>query len=189
MGCYSKSQIALEYAHRTRARTAGSSVIWVHANNTARFVESYKRIATECNIPGKDDPSSDVLQLVRDWLETSYERRFLMIIDNVDDRSTFFDEAPSTGKALREYIPQCDRGTIIYTTRSRDIGIDLSLDRDPIFVPSMEVEEARSLLGERVRSQSTNEEQLELLEELVFLPLAICQATAFMLKRHRRISD
>lgn len=189
MGFYSKSQIALEYAYRMRARTAGLSVIWVHASNSARFAESYKRIATACNIPSKDDPSSDVPQLVRDWLETSYERKFLMIIDNVDDRSTFFDEATSTGKALREYIPQCDRGTIIYTTRSRDIGIDLTLDRDPISVPSMEVEEARSLLGERVRSQSTNEEQLELLEKLVFLPLAICQATAFMLKRNRSISD
>ena len=189
MEFYSKSQIALEYAYRMRARIVGLSVIWVYASNSARFVESYKRIATECNIPGKDDPDLDVLQLVRDWLEISYERKFLMIIDNVDDRSIFFDKATSTSKALREYTPQCDRGTIIYTTRSRDIGINLSLDREPIFVPSMEVEEARSLLGERIRSQSTNEEQLDLLEELVFLPLAICQATAFMLKRNRRIFD
>lgn len=114
---------------------------------------------------------------------------FIMIVDNVDDRNTFFDESPSTGKALREYIPQCDRGTIIYTTRSRGIGIDLALDRDPIYVPSMEVEEARSLLGKQIRAQSTDEEQLELLEELVYLPLAIAQATAFMVKRNKRISE
>jgi len=172
-----------------REHSSDTSVFWVHASNPARFVESYKRIASECNIPGKDDPNSDVLQLVRDWLEAKYKRPFLMIVDNVDDRMVFFDHPPPPGKALRVYIPHCNGGTIIYTTRSRDIGIDLSLDRDPIAVPSMEVEEARSLFGERVIAQSTEEEQLELLEELVYLPLAISQATAFMLKRNKSISE
>ncbi len=172
-----------------KERSADLSVFWVHASSSARFVESYERIASECNVPGKDDPNSDMLQMVRDWLEAKYECRVLMIVDNVDDRNVFFEVAPSTGKALREYIPQCSRCTIIYTTRSRDIGINLSLDRDPIYVPSMEVEEARSLLGARIRTQSTDEEQLELLEELVFLPLAISQATAFMLKRNKRIPE
>ena len=60
----SKSQIALEYAYRLKDRCAERSVFWIHASNTARFVESYKRIASVCRIPGKDDPNTDVLQLV-----------------------------------------------------------------------------------------------------------------------------
>ena len=185
----SKSQIALEYVYRVKERTPDVSALWIYASNRARFVESYKRIASECEIPGRDDQGSDVLQLVRDWLESQYQCKFIMIIDNVDDRSMFFEESPLTGKAILEYVPQSSRGTIIYTTRSRDIGIDLAQDRDPIPVPAMEIEEARSLLGQRVKSQSTIEEQRELLEELVYLPLAISQATAFMQKRNKRVSE
>ncbi len=111
-----------------------------------------------------------------------------MIIDNVDDRG-FFDRLVSAGKTLREYVPQSKNGTIIYTTRNRDIGIDLSLERDPISVPSMELEEARKLLGERIRAESTEKEQLELLDALVYLPLAISQAVAFMARRNKNVRE
>ena len=164
------------------------SVFWIHASNAARFVESYKRIASQCNIPGKDDPTLDVLQLVRDWLEMKYKCKWLMIIDNVDDRS-FFDRLTSAGKTLREYVPQSKNGTIIYTTRNRDIGVDLSPEKDPIFVPSMELEEARNLLGKHIRAESTEEEQLELLDALVYLPLAISQAVAYMAKRNISVTE
>ena len=165
------------------------SVLWIHASNAARFVESYKRIASQCNISGRDDPTQDVLQLVREWLEMKYKCKWLMIIDNVDDHG-FFDRLTSAGKTLREYVPQSTNGTgtIIYTTRNRDIGIDLSLDREPIFVPSMELEEARDLLGKGILA-STKEEQLELLDALVYLPLAISQAVAFMAKRKRSVTE
>ena len=184
-----KSQIALEYAYRERERTATTSVFWVHASNIARLVESYKRIASECQIPDRDDPNVDVLQLVRDWLEAKYECRWLMIVDNVDDRNMFFETFTYAGKALREYIPQSSKGSILYTTRSRDIGMDLDLDRAPIIVPSMDPQEAQALLGQRIRDKSTESEQLELLGELVYLPLAISQAAAFMTKRRKSVAD
>ena len=118
-----------------------------------------------------------------------YKCKWLMIIDNVDDHG-FFESLTSVGKSLREYVPQSTNGTgiIIYTTRNRDIGIDLSLDRDPIIVPSMEPEEARDLLGKGILA-STKEEQLELLDALVYLPLAISQAVAFMAKRKRSVTE
>ncbi len=180
-----KSQIALEYAYRERGRSAGTSVFWVHAGNAARFIESYKRIASECQISGSDDLNADVLQLVRDWLEAKYECRWLMIVDNVDDRNMFFETYTYAGKAFREYIPQT-KGSILYTTRNRDIGIDLALDRVPII---MNVQEAQALLGQRIIAESTETEQLELLGELVYLPLAISQAAAFMAKRRKTVAE
>ena len=129
-----------------------------------------------------------MLQLVRDWLEMKYKCKWLMVIDNVDERG-FFEGLTSTGKTLREYVPQSRNGSIIYTTRNRDIGIDLSLERDPIFVPSMELEEARDLLGKRIKAESTKEEQIELLDALVYLPLAISQAVAFMAKRNKSVTE
>ena len=127
-----KSQIALEYVFRHRS--ADTAVFWVYASNTSRFIESYKRIASECQIPDRDDPSSDTLQLVRDWLESSYPSGWLMVVDSVDDRAMFFEqnEKSATEKPLIEYMPQTSKGTIIYTTRSRDVGVDLSPRNDPI---------------------------------------------------------
>ena len=165
------------------------SVFWVHAGNAARFVQSYKRIASEFQIPGSDDLQSDVLQLVRDWLEGKYKCRWLMIVDNVDDRNMFFETLTDAGKALREYIPQSSRGSILYTTRNRDIGMDLALDRAPITVPSMDAQEAQALLGQRIIAETSETEQLELLEELVYLPLAIVQAAAFMAKRRKSVAE
>ena len=172
-----------------RGLSTNTSVLWVHAGNAARFVESYKRIASEFQISGRDDPNVDVLQLVRDWLEAKYECRWLMILDNVDDRSMFFETYTYAGKALREYVPQSSKGSIIYTTRNMDIGMDLALDRSPITVPSMDAYEALALLGQRIRAESTEREQLDLLEELVYLPLAISQAAAFMAKRRKSVAE
>ena len=172
-----------------RGRSTNTSVLWVHAGNVARLVESYKRIASEFQIFGRDDPNADVLQLVRDWLEAKYECSWLMILDNVDDRNMFFETYTYAGKALREYVPQSPKGSIIYTTRNMDIGMDLALDRSPITVPSMDTHEALALLGQRIRAESTETEQLDLLEELVYLPLAISQATAFMAKRRKSVAE
>ena len=112
-----------------------------------------------------------------------------MILDNVDDRNMFFETYTYAGKALREYVPQSPKGSIIYTTRNMDIGMDLALDRSPITVPSMDAHEALALLSQRIRAESTETEQLDLLEELVYLPLAISQAAAFMAKRRKNVAE
>jgi len=62
------------------------------ASNAARFEEAYKRIASECDIPGHQDPQVNVMQLVRNWLESVYMCNWLMVIDNVDNANTFFRE-------------------------------------------------------------------------------------------------
>ena len=112
-----------------------------------------------------------------------------MVLDNVDDRNMFFETYTYAGKALREYVPQSSKGSIIYTTRNMDIGMDLALDRSPITVPSMDAHEALALLGQRIRAESAETEQLDLLEELVYLPLAISQAAAFMAKRRKSVAE
>jgi tetratricopeptide (TPR) repeat protein len=171
-------------------QSPGTSVFWVYASNAARFEEAYKRIALECQVPGRDDPKPDLMQLVRNWLESRYECRWLMVIDNVDEASVFFKEKNSFGKSLSEYVPQSSKGSILYTTRDRDVGVDLTPDdRDPIIVPSMNFEEARTLLGEKISCESTEAEQLELLEGLDYLPLAITQAAAFIAKRRQTMAQ
>ena len=110
-----------------------------------------------------------------------------MMIDNVDDRFMFFEDESYKGRRLCEYIPQSARGAILYTTRNREIAVDLDHDRNPIEVCSMNVEEACMLLGPKLTAESTESQRIELLEELVYLPLAITQAVAFMVKRRKSI--
>lgn len=150
-------------------------------------MESYKRIAAELDIPGREIAEINLLQLVRDYVETKHRCKWLIIIDNVDDRFMFFEDESYKGKSLREYIPQASHGSILYTTRNREIAIDLDHDRDPIEVSSMDAQDALMLLGPRIKAGSTDEEQIGLLEELVYLPLAITQAVAFMVKRRKNI--
>ncbi len=126
------------------------------------------------------------MQLVKVWLENIYSLEWLMIIDNVDNAEAFFTEKVH-GKPLVEYVPQSARGSLLYTTRNRDIGIDLTRNSDPIMIPSMSQEEAQQLLGDHLMSSSTVEDRQNLLEELDYLPLAITQAVAYMTKRRKSI--
>ena len=165
------------------------SIFWIHASSITRFVESFKRIAAAMDIPGREIAEIDLLQLVRDHIEMKHKREWLMIVDNVDDRYMFFQDQSYKGKPLREYMPESSQGAIIYTTRNKEIAMDLDHGRNPIEVSSMNVEEALMLLGPKVRANSNRDQQIELLEELIFLPLAITQAVAFMLKRRKSISQ
>lgn len=114
-----------------------------------------------------------------------------MVVDSIDDRPMFFElnEQSATEKPLIEYIPQTEKGSIIYTTRSRDIAIDLSPDNDPIAIPSLSLKEAQSLLGQKIVDASTEEDQISLFLELDYLPLAISQAAAFITKRRKQVAD
>lgn len=97
-----KSQIAVEYAYRRKDQRADCSIIWIHGSTIARFEESYKRIATEFQLPGLADPHIDVLQLVRNWFESEYQLPWLMVVDNVDD-TQILEKMPS-GKSPWEYL-------------------------------------------------------------------------------------
>ena len=154
-------------------------------------MDSYKHIASDYQLPGRDDPTLDILQLVRDWLNTRCPFDWFMVIDNVDERAGFLEgsEQIETNKALYDYIPQSARGSILYTTRSRDIGIDLSLDKDPIMVQCLGFDDARALLGESLVADAQKDDLLALFDHLDYLPLAISQAAAFMIKRRKRVAD
>ena len=181
--CARKSQIALEYAYRRKLKVPECSIFWVYAGIIVRFEESYKRIAREFGLPERDDPLVDVLQLVRDFLEHQCNMSWLMIVDNVDDSQIFRNMR--TGKSPFEYIPQVANGSVLYTSRNRDVAVDLA--GDPITVPPMSGQEARMLLGDRTRGISTEAEQDALIAELDQLPLAITQAASYMNKRRKTI--
>ncbi|EGU80995.1 hypothetical protein FOXB_08470 [Fusarium oxysporum f. sp. conglutinans Fo5176] len=187
LGGVGKTQIALSYAYWAQEVSQDTSVFWVHASSVEKFSEGYTNIANECKIPGHEDPTFDVLQVVQDWLESKESGPWLMVIDNADDLQLFFPQnesskmKPNTDKSLSQFIPQCAHGRVLITTRNMQVGSRLTKGKYPIEVGQMSDQEACQLLRQGIHQEDESEKDLlQLSSRLEFLPLALVQAAAFI---------
>ncbi|KAM0314404.1 hypothetical protein ACHAO8_004772 [Botrytis cinerea] len=199
LGGVGKSQLAIEYAYQTRDRSQETWVFWVHASNTARFEQSFREIANCVKIPGRQNPQANVFQLVHDWLHDDRKGKWLVILDNADDAS-FLVQAQSKGRdgqtsnnientrPLITYLPHCQNGSILVTTRSRDAALKLVEQRDIIAIGPMGMVEALALVEKKLEKCDNNDNTAELVEALEFMPLAIVQAASYISKRMPRYS-
>jgi tetratricopeptide (TPR) repeat protein len=177
---------------------------WVHAGTQARFEEGYRRIAEVAKIDGWDDPKADVLRLVRSWLCDESSGRWTMVVDNADDADVFFSpplSAQAAGAAgpsqaielLSDFLPQSPNGSILVTSRSRDVAYRLAGSHASIFeVRPMEAGDALALLQKKLRLRADAaidvEKEKELVQALDRMPLAITQAAAFIVQRAPRMT-
>ena len=154
-----KSQLALEYAFRLRDKSPDTSVFWVYTSTGASFGIAYGKIAAAFNISHRDNKERNNFQLVKDYFENQYPFKWLMIIDNVDSAPAFFEEK-LRGKPLIVYGPQGIDGAVLYTSIKRDMGVDLTLDQDPVMNRSMDPEETGHYLTDvswAIAQQSSGE--------------------------------
>ncbi|KAG4440291.1 hypothetical protein IFR05_004252 [Cadophora sp. M221] len=199
LGGVGKSQLAIEYAYRTRDRSPDTWVFWAHASNTARFEQSFRDIANRVKIPGRQSPAANIFQLVHDWLCDKKKGKWVLLLDNVDDAG--FLVAPSEHMNSREsgfsrplvsYLPQCTHGSILITTRSEDEALKLVEPHDIITVKPMSIQDALALfenkLGGGDNDSNDGNVATELLKALELMPLAIVQAAAYILRRRPRYS-
>jgi tetratricopeptide (TPR) repeat protein len=191
---YSKSQLALQYAHSIRDASPQTFVFWVHASTQARFEEAYRDIADLLELPGRNDVKVNVLRLVSDWLRDEANGRWVMVIDNVDNVKTFFpsrkrqrDEADASAQIpLATYIPQSRNGTILVTSRSKDAAVRLAGGYNKTKeVLAMDEGEGLQLLHHKLHDPPIKESAVELLRALDCIPLAITQAAAYINRRAR----
>ncbi|KAK0662959.1 hypothetical protein QBC41DRAFT_329440 [Cercophora samala] len=189
-GGIGKSQIALEYCFRVGGK---KSVFWVNAATAARFQNSFNLIANHCGLTDRNDSTTDRAMTVHDWLQYQYEKPWVMVIDNVDDSKSLFEDHVSSGNTLWSCLPQSPRGTLLFTTRSQDVGrrVTNSSPRGLIKVPKLYEEEALRLVKTRIEQESSHDDQLirRLAEELEHIPLALTQALAYISAREITIAD
>ena len=184
-----KTQIALEYALRMKKANPTVSIFWVHAASIERFRQAFSAIASQCQINEKDDTEADVLPRVKRWMESAKSGKWLMILDNADDLELFCGRpsSPALGstkdiasRPLKHYLPTCTHGSILITTRNRQVGIRLCDDM-PVEVTSMSEEEAQALLRTRLSHKDKASVELSTLaRRLDHLPLALSQASAYI---------
>lgn len=118
-----------------------------------------------------------------------------MIFENADDMDLFFGTSALAGqeKQMHEYLPRCEDGITIITTRDKRVAYRLIYREDPIMIPPMSVSDAGNLLRSKLMQDqgppNTLARATELLESLGNLPLAITQAAAFITENSMTIAD
>ena len=90
-------------------------------------------------------------------------------------------------KPLLEYVPRGQNGSIIITSRSREVALKM-VKYTLIEVRPMEQSEALELLRKRLRRPEETQESRILVEELRFMLLAIVQAASQIRARAPRCS-
>lgn len=179
-------------------------MLWVHASNIDRFCQSYASIAEKCNIPGHNDPEANILLLVSNWLKQQTKMRWLMVIDNADDMDMFFSnqlqqDTPGEGSQtaaalasgnLARYIPDCNHGSVLITTRDKKAGVRLCQGLPPIEIDKMTDDEAYQLVQLIISTQQISmDETVRLFSKLEHLPLALAQAASFIQEKGISIDD
>ncbi|VUC29845.1 unnamed protein product [Clonostachys rosea] len=188
LGGIGKTQIVLAYAFWLRREHPDVSIFWVHASNTQRFRQAYSTIAQECGFPGHDDLQVDILDLVKTQLERWSHGRWMMIIDNADDPQLFFPSLPNGSSqpmtkpqlGLGRYLPECARGSILITSRNKQVASKMVRGKQLIKVAAMGEHEVNQLIHAMLDDEISTDEISQLSARLEHLPLALAQATAFI---------
>lgn len=145
-------------------------------------------------IPGRQDPQANIFELVENWLGNGRRGRWILLLDNIDDPE-FLRKAPATRsltnastKPLLEYIPRGLHGSVIITSRTREVALNLVDHKDLIEVKPMEKSEALELLQRKLLQPGNFQDAQILVEELELMPLAIVQAATYIRNRAPRYS-
>ncbi|KAF4470026.1 TPR domain (kinesin light chain) [Fusarium albosuccineum] len=177
MGGIGKSHLAIHNAYRIREQHPDTWVFWVDGSTRERFRSSYRTIAERLDLPRRDDPKVDVLQLVSEWLQVEENGPWHMILDGADQVDVFF----STQNPLSSFLPPSRNGTIVITSRSIDVTQRLvGSERDILPVPPMTTDEAHSLLRAKLGNNIDDGETAKLVAALSYTPLAVTQAAALI---------
>ncbi|KAF4841037.1 hypothetical protein CGCSCA4_v009698 [Colletotrichum siamense] len=195
LGGVGKTQIALAYCYWFKEIFQDASVFWIHASNVERFQKAFSDIAQECEIPGYKDKEVDISSLVKGWLENKRRGRWLLVIDNADDTEVFFPANPTAEAGRRttsvgHYIPECSHGSVLITTRNKQAGVKLSRGKSPIEIQRMSETETTQLLRTLLEDESVTPAEASILSSrLEHLPLALAQASSFILENSISIKD
>lgn len=169
LGGVGKTQAAIEYAVRHRTDYP-DGIFWINAETANGLTSGFVEIAKALRLTAAE--SNDQEQVVRAVLERlNATDRWLLILDNVDDRGQ-----------IQRFVPERGKGDVLITSREsvfQELGIARGLE-----VKDLDGNEALQFLLKRTgREDSDLGERAaaaELAAELGNLPLALEQAAAYM---------
>ncbi|KAK4653428.1 LOW QUALITY PROTEIN: hypothetical protein QC762_0083490 [Podospora pseudocomata] len=198
LGGIGKSQLAIEFAHRITEKQPDIWVFWVHAGMYERVEDGFRTIANTVKLAGRNEPKANIPQLVYSWLSNERNDKWIMILDSADDRDVFDNANIAHGttsgnererRPFATYLPQSQNGSIIVTTRNRELAFRLTGRRqNMIEVGPMAQTDALALLEKKLGSPADLDVAADLVQALDLVPLAISQAAAYIQARAPRSS-
>ncbi|KAL4732833.1 hypothetical protein BDV11DRAFT_215149 [Aspergillus similis] len=159
LGGVGKTQIALE-----------CTVLWM-----------FLRFAEILGIHGVKP--ADAKEWIKTYLSSKHAGKWLLIFDNADDTEMWL-AANDTAPALEDFLPQSEQGHVLFTTRNRKLAMKLA-PFSIIQIPDVDRETALEILVKALEHENLPDNSTTaaaLLEQLAFLPLAITQASAYIIE-------
>jgi len=171
LGGIGKTQIAIEYAYRSREQGRYTYTFWVNAASEEILLTDFVGLAELLPaFPEKNEMNQNKLvAAIKRWLEQC-KQHWLLIFDNADDVAL-----------VSNYLPQRGSGSILLTTRADAVG---SL-ATPLEVETMGFVEGTHLLLHRAqRFENATDEEIDQAGNIVValdhFPLALDQAGAYI---------
>ncbi len=176
LGGVGKTQTVLEYAHQVRGDY--DAVFWISAASELELRTGYAQIAARLGLPHDAGDAEGAMRAARHWLESSPDRRWLLVFDNADD--------PQVLEVLQGWLPSgSSAGHVLVTSRARVLEA-LGLV-SPLALETLPAAESTAFLLKRTGRQQAEAGEVtgasELAAELDGLPLALEQAAAYVLDR------
>lgn len=173
LGGIGKTQVALEYAYRSRPTY--QAIFWVRAAHRETLIADVSAIASLLDLPQCDQADQRVvMEAVLRWFQ--HNREWLLILDNADDLAL-----------IEEFVPRTGAGHVLLTTRTQATGTLAA----GIEVEKLTTQEAVLLLLRRAKLLAPSvaladiptpllAQATALALELDGLPLALDQAAAYI---------
>ncbi|MFI5893780.1 FxSxx-COOH system tetratricopeptide repeat protein [Actinoplanes sp. NPDC051513] len=176
LGGVGKTQLAAALAHRLWDNGHVDLIVWITATSRTAILTGYADAAAR--ITGIDDAEPDqAAARFLGWLNEPHQRRWLIVLDNLDDPNDLTGLWP----------PTTTGGHTVVTTRRRDTA--LLSGRHLIDVDVFTPDQAVAYLHNKLKQQPQRlEEAADLAADLGHLPLALSQAAAYILDRGPRMT-
>lgn len=173
LGGVGKTQVAVEYAHRYGKYY--TAVLWIPADSQEVATAACLQLATKIlGLPKQQEAEHQIVEVKR-WLQK--RPGWLMIFDNAEDPQAI----------LSTFVPTKHQGSILITTRRRDVEAVAQKEELPVFPEEDAVLfllRRAGRIAREARATEAKEEDMfrakELSQLLGWLPLALDQAGAYI---------
>jgi nucleoside phosphorylase/tetratricopeptide (TPR) repeat protein len=181
LGGVGKTQVALELAHRIRDQDRECSVFWVPCTSHAMIEQTFSSIAQTLGL--HDTKAAEAKEQIKIYLNSKRAGKWLLIFDNADDTEMWLATS-HTAPALEDFLPESEQGRILFTTRNRKLAMKLA-PFNTVPIPDVDKETALKILQRTLECEDLLKDNITtatLLEQMAFLPLAITQASAYIIE-------
>ncbi|KAF3389686.1 Kinesin light chain 2 [Talaromyces pinophilus] len=188
LGGVGKTQVALELAHRIRDRDQDCSVFWIPCTSYAIIEQMFLQIAQILRL--SNVKPAEIKQQVKTYLSSKHAGKWLLIFDNADDAEMWL-AASDIAPPLEDFLPENGHGRILFTSRNRKLAMKLA-PFNIIPIPDVDEDTAAKILEKTLAYKDLlgdSTVSATLLQQLAFLPLAITQASAYIIENGINLSS